>query len=129
MEQIQELSDLGENELAESLKTFINEELVTGRLPVSVDFDTAFKEWQEKRKLSVVEKFANEWGIAVELLEKSLNDYNVKKPDEIPFHDEIAKNIDPDKASNEFSGSKLKLNMELSKVLPNWMQEMKLKFK
>ena len=129
LEQIQELSDLGENELAESLKTFINEELVTGRLPVSVDFDTAFKEWQEKRKLSVVEKFANEWGIAVELLEKSLNDYNVKKPDEIPFHDEIAKNIDPDKASNEFSGSKLKLNMELSKVLPNWMQEMKLKFK
>ena len=129
LEQIQELSNLGENELAESLKTFINEELVTGRLPVSVDFDTAFKEWQENRQYSVVEEFAIEWGIDSELLKKSLSEYNVKKPDEIPFRDEIAKTIDPDKATNEFSGSKLKLNMELSKVLPNWMQEMKLKFK
>lgn len=129
LEQIQELSNLGENELAESLKTFINEKLVTGRLPVSVDFDTAFKEWQENRQYSVVEEFAIEWGIDSELLKKSLSEYNVKKPDEIPFRDEIAKTIDPDKAINEFSGSKLKLNMELSKVLPNWMQEMKLKFK
>ena len=129
LEQIQELSNMGENELAESLKTFINEELVTGHLPVSVDFDTAFKEWQENRQYSVVEEFAIEWGIDSELLKKALNEYDVKKPDEIPFRDEIAKTIDPDKATNEFSGSKLKLNMELSKVLPNWMQEMKLKFK
>lgn len=129
LEQIQELSNLGENELAESLKNFINEELVTGRLPASVDFDTAFKEWQENRQYSIVEEFAIEWGIDSELLKKSLSEYNVKKPDEIPFRDEIAKTIDPDKATNEFSGSKLKLNMELSKVLPNWMQEMKLKFK
>lgn len=129
LEQIQELSNQGENELAESLETFINEELVTGHLPVSVDFDTAFKEWQENRQYSVVEKFAIEWGIDSKLLKKSLNEYNVKKPDEIPFRDEIAKTIDPDKATNEFSGSKLKLNMELSKILPNWMQEMKLKFK
>ena len=129
LEQIQELSIQGENELAESLETFINEELVTGRLPASVDFDTAFKEWQEDRQYSVVEKFAIEWGIDSKLLKKSLNEYNVKKPDEIPFRDEIAKTIDPDKATNEFSVSKLKLNMELSKVLPNWMQEMKLKFK
>lgn len=129
LEQIQELSNLGENELAESLKTFINEELVTGHLPVSVDFDTAFKKWQENRQYSVVEEFAIEWGLDSELLKKSLSEYNVKKPDEIPFRDEIAKTIDPDKATNEFSGSKLKLNMELSKVLPNWMQEMKLKFK
>lgn len=129
LEQIQELSNMGENELAESLKTFINEELVTGHLPVSVDFDTAFKEWQENRQYSVVEEFAIEWGIDSELLKKSLNEYDVKKPDEIPFRDEIAKTIDPNKATNKFSGSKLKLNMELSKVLPNWMQEMKLKFK
>jgi len=112
LEQIQELSNQGEN-----------------HLPFSVDFDTAFKEWQENRQYSVVEKFAIEWGIDSKLLKKSLNEYNVKKPDEIPFRDEIAKTIDPDKATNEFSGSKLKLNMELSKVLPNWMQEMKLKFK
>lgn len=129
LEQIQELSDLGENELAESLETFINEELVTGHLPVSVDFDTAFKEWQEKRQDSVVEKFAIEWGIDSKLLKKSLNEYNVKKPDEIPFRDEIAKTIDPDIATNNFSGSKLKLNMELNKVLSSWMQEVKMRYR
>ena len=41
LEQIQELSNLGENELAESLKTFINKELLPGHLSVDTDFDIA----------------------------------------------------------------------------------------
>ena len=43
LEQIQELSNLGENELAESLKTFINKELLPGHLSN--------------------EAFASEWGL------------------------------------------------------------------
>lgn len=62
LEQIQELSDLGEHELAEALKTFINEELVTGKLSASVDFDVAFKEWQENRQFAVIKEFAGQWG-------------------------------------------------------------------
>jgi len=45
LEHIQELSNLGENELAESIKTFINEELRPGHLSADTDFDTAFNSW------------------------------------------------------------------------------------
>ena len=129
MEHIQELSDLGENELAESLKTFINEELVPGHLSADKDFDTAFNVWQAQRQMNLVEEFASEWGLDSLLLAKSLKAYDLKKPDEVPFREDIVKTLDANKATNQFAGSKLKLNMELNKVLPSWMQEMKLKFK
>lgn len=45
LEQIQELSNLGENELAESLKTFINKELLPGHLSADTDFDIALWNW------------------------------------------------------------------------------------
>ena len=129
LEQIQELSNLGENELAESLKTFINEELLPGRLSADMDFDTAFNTWQENRQMKLVEEFATEWGLDSQLLAKSLKVYDLKKPDEVPFREDIVKTLDATKATNQFSGSKLKLNMELNKVLPSWMQEVKMKYK
>ncbi|HFI0396621.1 TPA: DEAD/DEAH box helicase family protein, partial [Streptococcus suis] len=129
LEQIQELSNLGENELAEALKTFINEELVTGHLSASVDFDVAFKEWQENRQFAVIKEFAGQWGIDSDLLRKSLQEYNANKPDDIPFREEIAATLDPSQATNEFAGNKLKLNMNLNKVLPQWMAETKQKYK
>ncbi len=51
LEQIQELSNLGENELAESLKTFINEEFLPGHLSADTDFDMAFNACQENRQM------------------------------------------------------------------------------
>lgn len=129
LEQIQELSNLGENELAESLKTFINEELLPGHLSADTDFDTAFNAWQENRQKNLVEEFASEWGLDSQLLAKSLKAYDLKKPDEVPFREDIVKTLDVTKATNQFSGSKLKLNMELNKVLPSWMQEVKLKYR
>lgn len=129
LEQIQELSDLGENELAEALKTFINEELVTGKLSASVDFDVAFKEWQENRQFAVIKEFAGQWGIGSDLLRKSLQEYNTSKPGEVPYRNEIATTLDPDQATNEFAGNKLKLNMNLNKVLPQWIAETKQKYK
>lgn len=129
LEQIQELSNLGENELAESLKTFINEELVTGHLPASVDFDTAFKKWQSDRLFVMVEEFASQWGLDSDLLKKSLEDYNSHNSQEIPYRDELAMTLDPKQATNEFAGNKLKLNMELNKILPQWMADTKKKYK
>ena len=55
--------------------------------------------------------------------------YDLKKLDEISFREDLVKTLDATKATNQFAGSKLKLNMELSKVLPNWMQEVKMKYK
>ena len=84
LEHIQELSNLGENELAESLKTFINEELVPGHLSADTYFDIAFNAWQGQRQMNLVEEFASEWGLDSQLLAKSLKAYDLKK--QMKFH-------------------------------------------
>lgn len=128
-EEIRALSEAGENELAESLQAFLDEELKSGHLSADTDVYAAFNAWQENRQRKLVEEFATEWGLDSLLLIKSLKAYDLRKPDEIPFREDIVKTLDATKATSEFSGSKLKLNMELNKVLPSWMQEVKLKFK
>ncbi|WP_247942807.1 restriction endonuclease subunit R [Streptococcus oralis] len=79
--------------------------------------------------MNLVEEFASEWGLDSLLLDKSLESYDLKKPEDIPFREDIVKTLDATKATNQFARSKLKLNMELNKVLPSWMQEVKMKHK
>lgn len=79
--------------------------------------------------MNLVEEFASEWGLDSLLLAKSLESYDLKKPEDIPFREDIVKTLDATKATNQFARSKLKLNMELNKVLPSWMQEVKMKHK
>ncbi|MBJ8325856.1 type I restriction endonuclease subunit R, EcoR124 family [Streptococcus pacificus] len=129
LEQIQELSNMGENELAEALRTFINEELRTGHIPASLDFDESFKKWQSERQFKVIQNFADEWGIDSLLLQKSLKEFDSSKSEEIPYISDILVTLNPDKATNQFSGKKLLLNMELNKILPQWMIETKNKYK
>lgn len=129
LEQIQELSNLGEHETAESLKRFVNEELVSGHIPATSNFDEAFQDWQDKQQFEEVKAFASEWGIDADLLSKSLKEYSLIKPEEIPFRDAISKTLDPDKATNTFAGNKLMLNMNLGPVLQKWMREIKQKYK
>ena len=128
-EQIQELSNLGEHEKAESLKRFVNEELRGGHIPATSNFDEAFQDWQDKQQFKEVKAFASEWGIDADLLSKSLKEYSLIKPEEIPFRDDISKTLDPDKATNTFAGNKLMLNMKLGPVLQKWMRENKQKYK
>lgn len=129
LEQIQELSNLGEHEMAESLKRFVNEELVGGHIPATSNFDEAFQDWQDKKQFEEVKAFASEWGIDADLLSKSLKEYSLIKPEEIPFRDDISKTLDPDKATNIFAGNKLMLNMKLGPVLQKWMRDIKQKYK
>lgn len=129
LEQIQELSNLGEHETAESLKRFVNEELVSGHIPATSNFDEAFQNWQDKQQFEEVKAFASEWGIDADLLSKSLKEYSLIKPEEIPFRDDISKTLDPDKATNIFAGNKLMLNMKLGPVLQKWMRDIKQKYK
>ena len=128
LEQIQELSNLGEHETAESLKRFVNEELVSGHIPATSNFDEAFQDWQDKQQFEEVKAFASEWGIDADLLSKSLKEYSLIKPVEIPFRDDISKTLDPDEATNTFAGNKLMLNMKLGPVLQKWMRDIKQKY-
>ena len=79
--------------------------------------------------MNLVEEFASEWGLDSQLLAKSLKAYDLKKTDEVPFREDLVKILDATKATNQFAGNKLKLNMELNKVLPQWMQEVKMKYR
>ena len=79
--------------------------------------------------MNLVEEFAFEWGLDSQLLAKSLKAYDLKKTDEVPFREDLVKTLDATKATNQFAGNKLKLNMELNKVLPSWMQEVKMRYK
>ena len=63
--------------------------MVTFRLLVI--FDEAFQDWQDKQQFEEVKAFASEWGIDTELLSKSLKEYSLIKPEEIPFRDDISK--------------------------------------
>ena len=53
----------------------------------------------------------------------------LEKPDEVLFRKYLVKTFDATKTINQVVGSKLKLNMELNKVLLIWKQKVKLKYK
>lgn len=53
----------------------------------------------------------------------------LKKPDEVSFRKYLVKIFDATKTINQFAGSKLKLDIELNKVLLIWKQKVKLKYK
>ncbi|EHI68898.1 type I restriction endonuclease subunit R [Streptococcus ictaluri] len=127
-EQIQELSNMGQNDQAELLKKFVDEEVADGNFSSDRDFTTAFTEWKEDIRNSVITEFASEWGVNPALLISSVDEYSAKNPDYIPFGDEISKTLDPQMATNEFKGKKLLLNMKLKAILPKWMNEVKKKY-
>jgi type I restriction enzyme R subunit len=127
-EQIQELSDMGEDNKANMLREFVDTELVPGRLDFGVHFDDAFNEWK-LRKLKVdVGILADNFGICRELLLKSINSFTISKSSIIPYIDEITKSVDYEKASDKSAGSKLKHIMTMIKVLPIKIKELKLKY-
>lgn len=57
--------------------------------------------------MNLVEEFAKEWGLDSLLLSKSLKAYDLKKPDEIPFREDIVKTLDATKATNQSAGANL----------------------
>ena len=79
--------------------------------------------------MNIVEEFATEWGLDSLLLAKSLKAYDLKKPDEVPFREDIVKTLDATISTNQSAGSKFKLNIEFNKVFSSWMQEVKMKYK
>lgn len=57
--------------------------------------------------MNIVKEFATEWGIDSLLLAKSLKSYDLKKPEEIPFREDLVKILDATKATNQSAGANL----------------------
>lgn len=127
-EQIQELSNMGDDEQAQLLKEFVDTELVPGNLSSGVNFDESFELWKKGKQMAEVEVFAKEWGLDAKLLQSSVIAYTASQPDIVPYIDEIMKRLDFGNAENKTAGNRLKHVMTLSRVLPGWVAEIKQKF-
>ncbi|OOM05697.1 type I restriction endonuclease subunit R [Clostridium saccharobutylicum] len=127
-EQIQELSDMGEDNKAHLLKEFVDTELVPGNLSYNLNFDEAFDIWKQKKLKLNINELADEWGIDREWLFKSVNAFSVGQAKVIPYIDELTKSVDYDKATDKSAGNKLKHMMTLTRKLPEFIAEAKEKY-
>ncbi|OCG45874.1 deoxyribonuclease HsdR [Gilliamella sp. Fer1-1] len=126
-EQIQELSQMGEDQQAKILKEFVDSELLTGRLSSQVHFDQAFANWKNDKIKHAVNQFANEWGIDSKLLLQAITEFELSKSDIVPYFAEIIQTIDLSKANKDIDNLFM-LNLALHDELPRWMTEIKQQF-
>jgi type I restriction enzyme R subunit len=125
-EQIQEMSDLGNDQRAQLIKRFVDEELLKGKIPSNISFDDAFEKWKRNESLHEISIFAQEWGINnIDLLEKTIQQYSFNYPDVIPNIDEIIMSADIDNAINKEAGNLLQHRIKLSEALNTWVVQMK----
>jgi type I restriction enzyme R subunit len=127
-EQIQELSDMGEDIKANMLREFVDTELVQGNLEFDINFDDAFDNWKRNKLKDEVEHVSKKWGIYSDLLLKSVNSFIVSEPATIPYIDEITKSVDFEKASDKSARNKLEHNMTMTKELPETITKIKSKY-
>lgn len=127
-EQIQELSDMGEDNKAHLLKEFVDTELVPGKLPSNLNFDEAFDIWKQEKLEANINYLADEWGLDRDWLLKSVNAFSVGQSGPIPYIDELTKSVDYDKATDKSAGNKLKHMITLTRKLPEFIAETKEKY-
>lgn len=127
-EQIQELSDMGEDNKAHLLKEFVDTELVPGNLSYNLNFDEAFDIWKQNKLKARINELADEWGLDRDWLLKSVNAFSGGQARPIPYIDELTKSVDYDKATDKSAGNKLKHMMTLTKKLPEFIAETKEKY-
>ncbi|MBI9069065.1 MAG: type I restriction endonuclease subunit R [Salinivirgaceae bacterium] len=127
-EQIQELSDMGEDTKANMLREFVDTELVPGKLEYGINFDDAFADWKQKKLKDEVKHVSEKLGIYDELLLKTVNAYIASEPTTIPYIDELIESVDFEKAGDKSAGNKLKHIMTMTEELPKKIREIKIKY-
>lgn len=127
-EQIQELSNMGDDQQATILKEFVDTQLLAGKLSDQMHFDQAFDVWKRDKMLDAATEFACEWGIDSQLIQKSILNYELKQLDVIPFLEEIIQSVDLSQIKNKVVDSLFSHNLQLTAELPHWMAEVKKKY-
>lgn len=128
-QQIQELSDLGEDDQAKLLKEFVDTELIKGNLSSDSSFDDLFKEWKQEKVNQEINEFAKDWGINEDILKDSFKQYSLHRKKEIPYIDDLQRSLDYEKARDK-KPTALQHSMDLiSDALPGYMSEIKKKYK
>lgn len=128
-EEIQELSDMGEDEQAKLLKEFVEVELLPGNLSSNLSFDESFDKWKQERVEREIKGFAQYWGIDESLLSKSVDNFSIVRDEGVPYIDELSESVDFNIATNQEAGNELEHRMNLlNKALPEWIIEIKKKY-
>ncbi|MGK0271566.1 MAG: type I restriction enzyme R subunit [Cocleimonas sp.] len=127
-EQIQELSNMGEDIKANMLKEFVDTELVQGNLEYGINFDDAYDSWKLSELKDDVGSLADKWGLCSELLLKSVNSYTISKPKSVPYIDELTKSVDYLIAGDKSAGNKLKHIMTMTTELPDSVMDIRVKY-
>lgn len=128
-EEIQELSDMGEDEQAKLLKEFVESELVPGNLSSDLSFDESFDKWKQGIVEREIKKFSQYWGIDESLLSKSVDNFSIVRDGGVPYIDELSESVDFNIATNQEAGNELEHRMNLlNKALPEWIIEIKKKY-
>lgn len=127
-QQIQELSDMGENDQAVLLKEFVDTELVKGKLSSNYRFDMLFEEWKQAKVEKEISEFAKDWGIDEEILFDSLKQFSLNRKDQIPYIEDLRNSIDYKNARKQ-ERNPLVHNMHfITEALPEYMVEIKQKY-
>lgn len=124
-EQIQELSNIGEDIKAHLLRQFVDTELICGNLPYGTNFDEAFENWKDGKIKAEVSAFASKWGIQKDWLYKAAAKVLSSESDKIPYMDELNDNVDYNAATDKSAGNRLKHMMMLKNKLPEFISEVK----
>lgn len=124
-EQIQELSDMGEDNKAHLLKEFVDVELVAGNVPSNINFDDAFDIWKQNKLKIEVNDLAEKWGINRDWFFMSVSAFSTVQSDVTPYIDELISSVDYDRATDKSAGNKLRHMMTLTRELPKLISDIK----
>ena len=128
-EEIQELSDMGEDEQAKLLKEFVETELVPGNLSSDSSFDKLFDNWKQGKVKKEIKRFAQDWGVDESYLSKSVKHFSIVREDVIPYITELSESVDFNSAQKQDASNQLEHNMILfTETLPKWLVEVKKKY-
>lgn len=127
-EQIQELSDIGEDSKSHLLKQFVDTELVPGKLPYDINFDEAFEIWKQNKIKAEADEFAENWGIESSWLYEVVSKFLSSETDEVAYKGELNDNVDFNKALDKSAGNRLKHMIMLREKLPMFIGEIKVKY-
>ena len=127
-QQIQELSDMGEDDQAKLLKEFVDTELVTGNLSSDSRFDDLFEEWKDDKVQREIDEFAKDWGLNAKLLAESVKEYSLNKKEIIPYIDDLQRSINYHEARQPEANPLMHTMHLVNEALPEYMVEIKKKY-
>lgn len=125
---IQDLSDRGEDQKARLLQKFLNEQVITNSLDPSKEISDAYNDWKLNQLHKEVISYAHQWGIKEEILKKAVDNFDYRSPENIPYIEDINRNISFNDAEDKSYGNLLRHKIEVIKNLPKWMLNVSKKY-